>query len=265
MSTTNYNYKVGFFTITAKSLLHVGAGGENFWIIDNLIQRDPTTQLPCIYASSLKGALREYMKDYLTVITNPDWIKKLCDIFCNDRSDFPDLSDVQLASALQVDPAQLKKQNFPGEFRFLQADLLSIPTHKDGYVEYKITSQWLKDNFREMMDLFNSELTFPVKLDEYIGTTNIAATDEEFCEMVDDYHLPVIARNHLENGSSTNLWYEQVLPRGTKLFFAVLYENQELFEVFKTSVTSNPVQIGANASVGYGFCKIEFIETKFKD
>ena len=67
MNTTfAYNFKVAFFTITAKTPLHIGAGGENFWIVDKLIQRDASTNLPCIYASSLKGALREYMRDYLT-------------------------------------------------------------------------------------------------------------------------------------------------------------------------------------------------------
>lgn len=52
-----YNYKVAFFCITTKTMMHVGAGGENFWIIDKLIQRDETTNLPCINSTSVMSSI----------------------------------------------------------------------------------------------------------------------------------------------------------------------------------------------------------------
>jgi len=260
----NYAYKVAFFSITAKSNLHAGAGGENFWIVDNLVQRDTSTNLPCIYSSSLKGALREYMRDYLKSTNPVDWVKILFDIFGNDKSDVKDdLSDDELAEKLGVQKEKLRKMNYPGQFRFLQADILSIPILKEGEIIYKVSCPWLMENFEEKLSLFENEL-----VEGHTFASICAAADfienSAFCEKTDDFNLPVIARNHLEDGSSTNLWYEQVLPRETKLFFTVLYENDLLFEEFKNAVVSKPVQIGANASIGYGFCKIELISTQFK-
>lgn len=271
MSTPNYKFKVAFFSIEAQSPLHPGAGGENFWIIDKLVQRDPTTNLPCIYASSLKGALREYMRDYLD--TNYSTLFK---IFGNDKSDVDDIDDKSskevyketmelFAVAANKDKKLWNKIQVPAQFRFLQADLISIPTLKDEYVEYVITSEWLKENFKNKIALFNHEIE-----DNYfnaITKANETFDDKKitkFCELLDDYHLPVIARNHLEDGSSSNLWYEQVLPAKTKLAFAVLYEDNDLFKTFKEAVEAFPVQIGANASIGYGFCSIKQIKTTQK-
>lgn len=268
MSTSvKYAYEVAFFSITAKSSLHVGAGGENFWIVDNLVQRDPATNLPCIYASSLKGALREYMRDYLKTNNESDWIKILFSIFGNDKDDIEkDLLETEmrkLAVELKKNPDDWRKLNIPGQFRFMQADLLSIPVHKEGVVINKATCKWLKDNFNGLLELFECKLKDTTKIDNVIKVDE-TLDDAVFCEKVDDFHLPVIARNHLEDGTSTNLWYEQVLPRETKLFFAVLYEDKALFDIFRDAVIANPVQIGANASVGYGFCKIELIDSQFK-
>ena len=69
--------------------------------------------------------------------------------------------------------------------------------------------------------------------------------------------LPVIARNCLENGVSKNLWYEQVLPRKSRLAFFILHDDGEINKAFDSAITSVPVQIGANASVGYGICVIK--------
>lgn len=262
MSTT-YNYKAAFFSITTKTPMHSGAGGENFWIIDKLIQRDETTNLPNINSSSLKGALREYMKDYLSnkvKINGLSWPSVLFKIFGNDNTDLSTSEKELVAQELNLDA---KKIEIAGDIRILPAELLSIPTLKEGKIKHIISCEWLKNNLHEKIELFDHQL----KSD--ISVANIIMADEFtddviFCEKVDDYNLPVIARNHLEDGTSTNLWYEQVLPRETKLFFTVVYNNEELFKVFKDAIIAHPVQIGANASVGYGFCKIEDIPTTLK-
>jgi len=62
MNTQNqeYQYSKKLFCIRTLSNLHVGSGSENYGVIDNLIQRDAATGFPCIHASSLKGAFREF-------------------------------------------------------------------------------------------------------------------------------------------------------------------------------------------------------------
>jgi CRISPR-associated protein Cmr4 len=261
---TIYNYKAAFFSITTKTPMHCGAGGENFWIIDKLIQRDETTNLPNINSSSLKGALREYMKDYLSnskKINGLSWATVLFQIFGNDNTDLSTSDKDIVAKDLNV---PVNKLEIAGDLRILPAELLSIPTLKEGKIKHIISCEWLKQNLYEKIELFDHKLSDRVTL-ETIIQSNEYIDEIEFCEKVDDYNLPVIARNHLEDGTSTNLWYEQVLPRETKLFFTVVYNNEELFKIFKDSVITHPIQIGANASVGYGFCKIEEIPTTIKN
>ena len=45
------------YKITCQTNLHAGTGAADQGIIDNLVQRDHVDRIPCIYASSLKGAL----------------------------------------------------------------------------------------------------------------------------------------------------------------------------------------------------------------
>lgn len=267
MSAITYNYKAAFFSITTKTPMHCGAGGENFWIIDKLIQRDETTNLPTINSSSLKGALREYMKDYLSTnlnlpkINGFSWPTILFKIFGNDNSDLNKSDKEIVAKELNID---VNKIEIAGDFRFLSADLLSIPTLKEGKVKHIVSCDWLKENLEDKLELFNMKLKDGTTVETIINADESLSANT-FCEKVDDYNLPVIARNHLEDGTSTNLWYEQVLPRETKLFFTVVYNDETLFSTFKDAVIKHPIQIGANASVGYGFCKIEEIPVTFKN
>ncbi|MCL4539191.1 MAG: RAMP superfamily CRISPR-associated protein, partial [Bacteroidetes bacterium] len=71
--------------------------------------------------------------------------------------------------------------------------------------------------------------------------------------------LPVIARNNLENGLSKNLWYEEVVPRESRFYFFVSRpEGLDLFEeALNRPEINHKVQIGGNASIGYGLCKLE--------
>jgi CRISPR-associated protein Cmr4 len=322
---TEFNYDVAVFKIIAKSNLHVGAGGENYWIIDNLVQRDPATNLPCIYSSSLKGAIREFMKYYLQKTYSIDWLKKLDEIFGHDKSDVPDedsekyneyFQAMDKEAALKSENSNVsekekeyekgkgrKKPQIPGKYRFLQAELLSLPVRSDKRMFYRVTSPYLLDNFQKKLKQFKLKIlginetitnnvnqnSIPEKraytidlgnavLEEddirtvhndiiiaqdisvLVGTNYVLANDNVLMELTDDYHLPVLARNHLEDGTSTNLWYEQVLPQETTFFFMVLYpKGDSNFTEFKNHITQIPIQIGANASIGYGFCRIEEI------
>ena len=87
---------------------------------------------------------------------------------------------------------------------------------------------------------------------DILGENLVVLSSEKFKMICDDNHLPVIARNNLENGTSTNLWYEQVLPRYSRLYF-ILKDGEQL----KEKMTNELVQIGANATIGYGFCEIK--------
>lgn len=70
--------------------------------------------------------------------------------------------------------------------------------------------------------------------------------------------LPVIARNYLENGTSQNLWYEEIVPHQS-VFVSYIAASDNHFIEFEKELTEGIIQIGANASIGYGLCKFSKI------
>ena len=109
------------------------------------------------------------------------------------------------------------------------------------------------------------------KLKKFFGINDLAIfNDEDFNEAVSN--LPVIARNKLENGKSVNLWYEEVVPRESIFYTVLCYYNnlddatqdkrgktdrrkfENAYKRFEQKLLKDDLQIGANASIGYGIC-----------
>jgi CRISPR-associated protein Cmr4 len=262
-------YKNHLFIIENHTHMHVGSGDANFGTVDKLIQRDPVTGYPTIHASSLKGALREY---------------------CEARH--------HEAEPKTFIPQTFGNEKKAGNIRFSDAWLLGVPMRSARHPYYLCTSPSAVGHFLEMAEVMN--VTLPQKeglkkAAEYNGKDIAIAegrtTIEEFDAKADDridfkaleYYLgapvalvpdtlfetllkdlPVIARNQLDNGESKNLWYEEVLPRKSKLF-TIISEPTHLNDadkelknhfnrLFDYLTDDLPMQIGANASVGYGVC-----------
>lgn len=254
------------FHITAITNLHVGSGKENIGVVDNLIQRDVITNLPIIHSSSLKGALLEHCKH------------EICHDNKNNSNNEDPIKDI------------FGSESSAGKYRFFDAHLLAIPvrSNKTPYLMAtcpSVIKQYLKtaklfgitdidlefpkpivfskdlsdariEDLGDNLTIF-SDSEFGNKFQKLIGPNApvVVVSDKDFATLCDDNHLPVIARNHLDNGESKNLWYEQVLPRCSVLYFPLIADNKH-FEEF-TKALNNLVQIGANASVGYGFCEIK--------
>lgn len=253
--------------------LHVGSGKENYGVVDNLIQRDVTSGLPCVNASSLKGALREQLESQLS----PEAIRHF------------------FGSA----PTDTDTQS--GTYRFFDAQLLAIPVRGERAPYYLATCPQVITDFKKMMTLFAvpgtdallqalegllevganvalkinapdkdtvirmEDLEKPVTLraDSRIYTQSqvlrrlfkdqdlVVLSNKQFRELCDDNHLPIIARNHLDNGESKNLFYEQVLPRYSILYCWALHTDDK-----ELPIQDRLIQLGANASVGYGYCQL---------
>lgn len=264
---------IELFKIKAVTNLHVGSGGTNYGIIDNTVQRDPTTGYPIIHSSSLKGALREYCA----------------------QNDFNETAlDYIFGSNRKEDPGKTS----PGNYKFFSAHLLSVPVRSNKLPYFNGTSPQVVNDFisfcdnsraglheerksamNEFAHLLDGPLVFdghaPAMLEGKNGKEGALQTSKldivksilgenpalfqnpEFDELI--MGLPVIARNQLENGISQNLWYEEVVPRQTLFYFGVMHDG-EYFDIFEKKITQRMVQIGANASVGYGFCEISKME-----
>ncbi|MBL7913959.1 MAG: type III-B CRISPR module RAMP protein Cmr4 [Bacteroidia bacterium] len=269
-------------SIVNQANLHVGSGSESSGIIDNLIYRDFTTNLPGIPGSGLKGALRERINFEVANRQFPE--ADLIAVFGSERNEAK---------------TELMKR---GNYYFQEATLLSFPYRGDSYPYYNATSPELIISFLEQTKLFH----FPVnekmmdvlhklslkeidlnkglklspsaenltnntaediiitrpnsfditpEIELLFGGNLILVNHSNLARRVNDYNLPFIARNNLDHGISKNLFYEQVLPRYTHFYSFISYESK--CNAFEKTLKSNPiVQIGANASIGYGWCKL---------
>ena len=210
--------------IIPQTNLHVGNESTvNFSVIDKAIQRDATTGLPCINSSSLKGAIKEYFE-----YENDQNIKK---IFGSTKAA---TGDSQKGSAI-----------------FFDATLIAIPEQTTGCgTPYKLAySQNTVEAFVTKAKLLGKEMESKTIINQ-IEYKELVDNDK-FKELCSDDNLPIIARNCLENGESVNLWYEQVLPSHSVL--ATIFQTNAENDL--DCLNGKIVQIGANATIGYGYCK----------
>lgn len=206
-------YEPHIYKIRTLTNLHVGGSGSNFDIVDKQVQRDPTTEYPSIYASSIKGALRDHFTDVLG-----EGDKAITYIFGNE----PD------------DRGEAKQ----GKYRFLSADLLALPNPSNN-TPFELAYTDEINKLEEKAQLMGATIKFN------------KTPSSDFKELTEE--LPVIARNYLKNGISENLWYEEVVPRESLFVFTLLAPKGDITK-FDEQVNGKIIQIGANATIGYGLC-----------
>ena len=219
------------FKITAKTNLHVGneSGGE-FTIIDKAIQRDTLSGLPCINSSSLKGAINEFCSNGIQMPA--DTRKKL---FGSDKTD-------------------KKGESQKGEAIFFDAKLLFLPQQDESTLFHYVTSDNVIAMLNDRVKLFIPSFNF-TKPENYNNKV-VKTENDKLSILCSDDNLPIIARNVLDNGESKNLWYEQVLPAESVLYTII----QETGDDLEKALDGQIVQIGANATIGYGYCKFELLK-----
>ena len=271
--------KANFYTMKCITNMHMGSGDINFNIIDNEVQRDPVTGLPTMFSSGIKGALREHFGNH----------DKVVDIFGSD---------------IMESNKENKKRSVPGKLKFLSGNLLFLPViaSKGDQAYYLVTTKEILVQFDALYQSIMGKTVFGKVLHSIQAKTTYApegaevdgikSTNERIPadlksifekltgkenvnrimileeQLVKKINLPVLARNHLDNGISQNLWYEEVVPHEAVFFTAVLTDGtssgDEALESFDQYITGEKgyslVQFGGNASVGYGLTKISKVE-----
>lgn len=233
--------KTATYIIRCLTNMHVGKGDATYEVVDKCVQRDVTTGTPCIYSSSLKGALRQFFS----------------------KQGFTEL-DYVFGADVNRDKKNNSNENNEeehsiGNFTFFQANLLAYPvqtTQKN--ISYILkTNEALQKPIEELANLLSAPFDIKEMLPEGHKEHEEPLSNEDFEQ------LPVIARNKLDNGKSENLWYEEVVPAESRFVFFVSYDekDEKIFKEFNTKIQKGVIQIGANGSIGYGFCKI----TNLKD
>ena len=244
---------MGIFAYKIKCLtnLHVGSGDLNYDIVDNEVERDPVTGYPVIHASGLKGALREHFSGKM------------------DNDDIRGVFGQKSGSA--------------GSYKFLDARLLARPMRTSGQAGsvMVVSERSVNDFIRLMNDFgvtrFGAELLnveFPKGVN-FLSNVSNARVEAETTGAIpqnamnilnglkdligdkiavvkdfNDYDLPVVARNCLEDGESKNLWYEEIVPHDS-VFYTFIITPENKMELDFEDI----IQIGGNASIGCGFTK----------
>lgn len=232
------------FKIECLTNLQVGSGEQNADIVDIQVEKD--NGIPCIFASSLKGAFREYYEN----LKGKQETKQL---FGSASDESGNIND--------------------GKLKFLEAMLVSRPMRvSKGNSNYVNVADY--DNLIRINSLYKSlcdKQLFSIDKKELedgviYGNENIeveglkskSAEKINDCFYANDFTyslipLPIQARNNL--GEKRNLWYEEYVPYGSVFYFGVIAE-EEYLNIFTETFDSKCVQIGGNSSIGFGLCKI---------
>ena len=263
--------------IQAETNIHVGnENTSNVGLIDKEIQRNVLTQIPCINASSLKGAMNEYA----TSVAKLSPAERVAIFGADKKDNKEEVIETQKGGCL-----------------FFDAYLLLLPIQDDKNLYKLVTS---RETLVQYIDLLNSmgidlsykdlaeELkTYDDHFDGGEGPGESIVDFQVFKELCSNDELPIIARNNLTGLG--NLWYEQVLPQ--KSIFGTMLVNPSKIEVSRkikdgedsetkknkykfipvtvsdiddkitNTFNEKVLQIGANATIGYGYCKF----TKIKE
>lgn len=260
------------YHIEAITNLQVGNGEINMGVVDNLIQRDAATNLPVINASSLKGALREHCQDFM----QPEHILHIFgsapkDVNIREAGNYRFFNANLLSMPVRSDRAPFLMATCPLLMKdyLHKRQLFGMPVPETEKNKVLAILQQAKKNSPIVFskshegayieDFDEKSIVIGNKLDtasftSWVGEPAVLLADEDFGRLCNEDHLPVIARNNLTRGHE-NLWYEQVLPRFSRLYFFVMASDRpDCLKALQESVNEKLVQIGANATVGYGYC-----------
>lgn len=250
------------YTIKCITNLHVGSGEVNYNIVDNEVEKDAITGLPTIHASGIKGALRDKASD--------DKISKdvIKDVFGS---------------------AGTEDECSGGKYKFFDAYMLARPMRVYGSNSTSsvlVVSVDSVNRYINMLKIFGNKKDVELIASPDFGGNNFLTNSTEdikvegentgkipseisetlkslggifegvyaIVKSFDGYDLPVVARNHLVNGESKNLWYEEIVPHDSVFYFVVIAPDD-----VKGYDIPEFVQFGGNASIGCGYTQITVI------
>jgi len=291
-----------FFLIETLTNTCVGSGDVSFGIADITIQKDPVTSLPIFNPSSVKGALREHMEKAVEAngekVFSDDEIKTIF----GSEVDKPGIVKFYEARLLLLPLRSSQKVFYYAtsvnaleefeetleEFKealevFCKEDVSKfdafinkvkeqLEQKKTDFVVFQeakgleIEDYEYKDNCK--VNIENEETKGSVsKILGLPNLSNLAVFNDDIFKRICENSLPVIARNRIgDDGKSENLFYEEVLPRRSKLWLMLGYhkvdnkEEKDALEKFEKILKNDLIQFGGNASIGYGVTKIKEID-----
>lgn len=281
--------------LLAQTSIHAGTG-SNTGVIDLPIQREGHNAYPCVFGSSMKGALRSHAEQYI------DDKQAIFAVFGADNQ-----ADNTYAGALMVSDARLvllpirsltsqfKWVTSPYALQRLKDDLARFDTG----LSFELPTEALTDNTawtaqKQSDDLFLEEYRFKTqeknlnavidvlaKLMRKTGVETqlkqqlIVVSDDMFSHLA-QHTTPVNAHIAIESDTKVvkggALWYEETLPPETLLYIGLAANKArkqdsdlDTAEKVLTTVTNlfkdkHWLQVGGNETVGMGWCAVSTLK-----
>lgn len=291
---TTKNALIGLW---AETSMHAGAGSSVDGV-DLPIQREGHSNWPCVFGSSVKGALRTKAEDKLgkdnasiSYVFGPD-----------SRSE----TASEYAGALLVSDARLlllPVRSLTSHFKWVTCPAILQRLQRDAErlgIKLDFTVPTVADNgtattaATEATDLFLEEYRFATQtqdlgslisnIEKITGLSNDVLSDQlvivsnnQFSYLA-QYATPVNPHIAIDNDKKVvkpgALWYEETLPAETILYFALSAhksraENSKLSaEDILNCITqglfgeSPYLQLGGNETLGMGWCKVTVLDSE---
>lgn len=273
------------FEVKCITNLHIGTSGSAYGVIKNEVEKDVVLNTPLLPASGIKGALRDFWRQ-----NNKDYQKE---IFGSDPTEQNEGSKGKckfLNGQMILRPMRVSL----GDYSYCLVttpDLIRtmLDTFRDfGVKTYRGISISDFNSESAFDNIFNREgihgLVYYLKgniqeiegygVDSCIESNNgifkmlsdiaegvpVAIMKNEVFQMID---LPIVARNHLIDGKSNNLWYEELVPHQSRFYFITLWEGNDEDIIYKyiiEEIPKIPISFGGNNSIGNGYCSIEVVK-----
>lgn len=287
--------------LTSQTFVHAGAGSAND-VVDLPIQREAHSDWPCIYGSSVKGALRA-RADLLSM----DKSLKFC-LFGPDTENASDhagsllVSDARLlALPVRSLNCHFRRVTCPAILKRLSRDIergnfsIKLPAVPECTGEEAILPKKPGSNDGEQ-DLYLEEYRFNIKrLDlkdwvevltdiagesykkEISETLTIISNDSfrHLCRSAMPIHPHIRINSQSKTVEQGALWYEENLSPDTVLYCLVAAQRSRSREIthdapallkrFQEGLFDKPwLQLGGNETTGMGWCHVNLLQEKSK-
>ncbi len=292
--------KSAIIALHAQTSIHAGAN-DGDGVVDLPIQRESHTAYPCIFGSSMKGALRAF------TVTH----RKKADSELSENAEKTNKEDKEVTRLFGPSPETGSTAGEMGELLISDARLLLLPIRSltgqfrwvtcpailerlcqdmerflpnQSEIDIKLeVNEGEVFTFQEVSErlpkLFLEEYAFTVKeieendhdnllnvltpfLDESHLKAQLAIVDNDSFGYLCRYATPVNARNILnEHKTSDNLWYEETLPAETIMYLG-LTSKKDISLITTLLKEKKYIQVGGNETVGMGWFEVSEYQTQ---
>lgn len=280
-------------TLHAQTSIHAGSGQSDS-VIDLPIQREAHTGYPCIFGSSVKGALRSHFENRSDI--SEDIIGSLFGKEGNNdlgNAGAALISDARLLLLpirsltsqyrLVCCPAILNRFKTDAK-RFGKDCNFTIPSVKQGefigfnqeeenskvYLEEYAFSRAKDGIDKKLIEILAASISYD-NAEDIIKSQLAIISDDDFSYLA-QYTMPVNPHIAIDENKVTrngSLWYEETLPADSVLYVGVAIDEvrkkdgnnaDKLVDKFKGVFADLKwLQIGGNETVGMGWCSVKFM------